>query len=1131
MLSLFSTKSDTSGFRLQYMELLNWGTFDGKVFKIRPAGNNSLLTGANGSGKTTFVDALLTLLVPLKNDRFYNQSSGAEKKGDRNEQSYVLGHYGDILKEGDLSTTTQKLRDKDTYSILLATFKNTDEKTVTLFQLRWFSGGEMKRSFGIAHLELFIENDFRQFDEKGLWKRYLDEKYNAHTTKRKIEYFDGPTKYANRMVDLFGMRSIKALSLFNQVVGIKVLGDLDEFIRTNMLEGRDAENEYIKLKESFITLMDAKNNIDKAKEQIQQLEPINQLAKELKANKERLEALEKSRDLAVLWFAIKGKDLSEEERETLTAKLETLNTEIQLLQKEEEQLRSDKEDVLVRIKSDGVSGQIESLKTAIRDLDKRREARKNTLNNYNALVQNLSLQPNPSKKQFEKNLEQAKTLFHKTKQEREGLDENKRLAKNKEEALDGKINEALDTVKLLMNNKNNISGRVATIREDILQAIGATKEEIPFIGELIKINDDETAWESSIEKLLHKFALRLIVPEQHYDKVNDYVHKTNLKGRIAYQRYRPSFSMQQMGGQGFGGDILISKLSFKNDTSYSEWLENIIIERFNFKCANDLHAFAKAERAITKNGLIKYGKGRHEKDDRKHILSKENYVLGWDNIEKINWWRRQVLQYQEEKKNAIEEVRAIDQTLEKLTTNRDNYNDLCKLYNSYEAIDWNVCAVEIESHKTRIEHLEKTNDKAKALQKEKENLETAIKNTVAEKTKKIEKTFNLNRDIENLKAGINQHSAIIESFVDKTVELLDFEKANSPLTDISLKEFSKTQREFQSKNSTELSDLKDKNVKLTIQLSNKMRAFKLPPETITSKYTSWTSDVSQLTDAVEYVAQYQNLYEKLIADDLPRFQSKFNEYLEETITDKVGAFNFFFDRWANEIKQNIKSLNDSLEEIDFKSPPDTTYIQLVAPNKRNDTIIEFKQLLHQAIPNFKEINASVDGKRLHFENHIEPLIQQLENEKWREKAMDVRSWFEYKAEEFYREGGQKFKTYEGMGQLSGGEKAQLTYTILGSAIVYQFGLTKEGIESNSFRFIAIDEAFKAQDSDKAGYLMQLCKQLHLQLLVVTPSDNIEIVEPHISFVHFAARRNETNSWLYDMTIQQFQEEREKYLAN
>ena len=58
----------------------------------------------------------------------------------------------------------------------------------------------------------------------------------------------------------------------------------------------------------------------------------------------------------------------------------------------------------------------------------------------------------------------------------------------------------------------------------------------------------------------------------------------------------------------------------------------------------------------------------------------------------------------------------------------------------------------------------------------------------------------------------------------------------------------------------------------------------------------------------------------------------------------------------------------------------------------------------------------------------------------------------------YQDDGQKRNTYEAMGQLSGGEKAQLTYTILGSAMAYQFGLTKSGLDS-SFRFIAIDEAF------------------------------------------------------------------------
>lgn len=281
MLSLFSTSSDKAGFRLQYMEVYNWGTFNEKVFRIHPQGNNSLLTGANASGKSTYIDALLTLIVPAKKDRSYNQSSGVDKKGDRTEETYVLGHYGNIQEEGKTSSSTQKLRDTNTYSVILAHFENTDQKQITLFQVRWFSNNELRRQFGIAHVPLTVEKDFRDFDAKGLWKRRLDKTYNANATKNKIEFIEGPTAYAERMSNLFGMRSVKALSLLNQVVGVKVLEDLDEFIRTNMLEEQDAEAEFIQLKESFLTLMDAKTNIEKAKEQIKQLTPINEIANQL----------------------------------------------------------------------------------------------------------------------------------------------------------------------------------------------------------------------------------------------------------------------------------------------------------------------------------------------------------------------------------------------------------------------------------------------------------------------------------------------------------------------------------------------------------------------------------------------------------------------------------------------------------------------------------------------------------------------------------------------------------------------------------------------------------------------------------------------------------------------------------
>ena len=74
-MSLFNTSPQVAGFKLDYMEVWNWGTFDETVYRLCPQGNNSLLTGANASGKSTLIDAMLTLLVPLKRQRFYNQSS------------------------------------------------------------------------------------------------------------------------------------------------------------------------------------------------------------------------------------------------------------------------------------------------------------------------------------------------------------------------------------------------------------------------------------------------------------------------------------------------------------------------------------------------------------------------------------------------------------------------------------------------------------------------------------------------------------------------------------------------------------------------------------------------------------------------------------------------------------------------------------------------------------------------------------------------------------------------------------------------------------------------------------------------------------------------------------------------
>jgi hypothetical protein len=362
------------------------------------------------------------------------------------------------------------------------------------------------------------------------------------------------------------------------------------------------------------------------------------------------------------------------------------------------------------------------------------------------------------------------------------------------------------------------------------------------------------------------------------------------------------------------------------------------------------------------------------------------------------------------------------------------------------------------------------------------------------------------------------------------IDTSDFISQNPTLASLPFSSFKTIQKAFQKELAEKLSELDKKKQENEDEVKIKINSFKQPSPEITNKFKDWRSDVSRLPESTHlaFIGEYQTLFKQLVNDNLPKYEKKFNEYLQETITNKVGDFRMFFENWSDSIKENIRLLNHSLKEIDFRDKDFKTYIQLVAPNRISDEVKEFRALLNQAIPNIREIDASIDGRKNHFYNHIEPLISKLDREDWRKRVMDVRSWFSYKAEEFTKETNAKYKTYENMGQLSGGEKAQLTYTILGSAIAYQFGLTKEGLQSNSFRFIAIDEAFKAQDEDKARYLITLCKQLHLQLLVVTPSDNIHIVENDISFVHFVERKEEKYSWLYDMPIEQFREEKANF---
>lgn len=1124
--NLFNTDPQVAGFKLDYMEVWNWGTFNDKVYRMNPHGNNSLLTGANASGKSTLIDALLALLVPLQNKRFYNQSSGAEKKGNRTDITYFFGNYGQ-QQEGESGASSLKLRDKSARSVLLATFNNSDGRVVTLFQIRYYSGEELRTVYGMAHKHLTISQNFATFDSNGVWRKRMEKELNTGSSKRIVEFFNGPKAYEEKMLLVFGMRSDKALTLFNQIVGVKVLNDLDSFIRDNMLEERDAEEKYKELRENFQNLMDAKTSIEKTKEQIRQLESIDRLAEDVLLIEKSIKELQSEKDIVSYWFAVRTVKLCQEHLERCKSELRQLDDTIKANNAEKGRLDETKSNLEVAINSDSVGQQIKDIEKEIPNLKERFEERKEKEEKYNTLIHKLELPQGVDSSTFQSNKATAQKQKVALQELLDNeLAERKRHLQNEKEDIEANIKSHVNTIKYLSEHNNNISGRVAEIRDEIIQHIGATADEIPFIGELIRLKDDEREWESAIERILHNFALRLIVPEKYYRKVNEYVNNHNLRGRIVYQRYNYDAALREFVNRHAQDNSLLNKIEFKPNAQYIDWIEDRLYSEFNYTCVDTLEDFNHInEKAVTKEGLIKAKGGKHEKDDRPEISRREHYVLGWDNHEKISVIKKEHENLRRQVTAKNKKIKELDNKRKETEERKETFSRLLD-FEKFDYIDWQSYSVRINEKKEEKKKLESTNDRVKTLQEQLEKVKQTISDIEDRKENLYGSKALLLKDEEETKKRCSDNTNTQASM--KPVDVDEFENNHSELLLVGLEDIEARHKSLQNDIDNKIRKKQAEKSKKENECRSKIIKFKNPSEEITTKFRDWRSDVNSLPDSVEFISEYQTFLKKLNEEALPSFEKRFNKYLHETVINNIYTFRQFFKDWESLINKTINQLNSYLRDINFNVYPET-YIQLESSKKRNVNINEFVQMLEKAIPNMREINSTIDGQRLHFEQHVLPLMQRLQDEKWRKEVMDVRARFSYKAVEHYKADDQKRNTYESMGQLSGGEKAQLTYTILGSAIAYQFGLTKHGCDS-SFRFIAIDEAFRAQDEDKARYLISLCKQLHLQLLVVTPSDNIHIVENDISYVHYVERKGNT-SVLYNMPINQFKEERQKTLES
>ncbi|RTZ63983.1 MAG: ATP-dependent exonuclease SbcCD, C subunit-like protein [Aquificaceae bacterium] len=1102
-----------TGFRLHRMELYNWGTFHESVWQINPEGNNSLLTGDIGSGKSTVVDAMTTLLVPAQKITF-NKAAGAESK-ERNLNSYVRGAYKSEKSELTQTSKAVTLRDETAYTVLLAWFYNADiQQGMTLAQVFWLKEGNQnpERFYLTSEKPLNIKQHFSNFADINTLKRRL----RARATVQISTTF---REYSTLFRRHFGIQSEQALDLFYQTVSMKSVGNLTEFVRLHMLEKTNVETQLDNLLRGFDNLNRLHEAVLKARKQIEQLTPLVAGLSKFETLQVSIEALRNARSALGSWFARFQTELLQTQIEKLEQQSQKLIHQLEKISKNIENLRHKESDLRLTIEDKG-GRRLREIEREVQQLQREVERCKRQYADYDKACQPLELSNQLDETQFYQNKQQL-DLLNKKVEAKETLLQQQRDKNAIQLSVQRQDHEKLqEEIESLKQRKSNIPLRNLSIRQGLLDTLNLQEAELPFIGELLQVDEQHVEWEGAIERVLHNYGLSLLVPERLYKRVSQYVEQTHLKGRLVYFRIDDKQTLKPVT---LASDSLAEKVRIKPDSEFYDWLENSLAQRFNYHCAKDMEDFRRHPYAITQNGQIKAGRQRHEKDDRYNIHDRSRYILGWSNLEKLKVLESQAKSVEQQIQALAMQVASVELQQRILRTKANALHDLQKI-KQFSEIDWQSPTLAIERLHEEKKDIEDSSDVLQKLQMllqqaidERKQQEQKEKQGFTEQGNLASKLQNAQDDLQSAQglvseindAVMEKHQALLQQWREK--ELGD--------TVFNLRNLDKNQREMREAMNTAIGNNTAKLNTLTQRIVQQMQDYK-------RNYPTETSEVDARIDGGR---EYVQMLEVLQSEDLPRHEATFKKMLNEQTIQGVVMFQSQLEKERRQIEDKISAINQSLQQIEYSTG---TYITLLANLALDVDVRDFRSELKVILSNTLESDdLYTEDRFLQVKSIMERFKgregQVEQDRRWMRKVTDVRNWYNFSASERWRENDEEKEFYSDSAGKSGGQKEKLAYTILASALAYQFGLESADNSARSFRFVVIDEAFGKGSDESTRYALELFRKLNLQLLIVTPLQKIHVIEDYINAVHFVHNREGKFSMLRNLSIEEYREEKAK----
>lgn len=1055
---------------LQELQLYNWGSFSGRHIAGIDAGNSAII-GPTGSGKTTLVDALMTLLCSSPR---YNLASTGGHESDRDLVSYVRGASGQGNESGDHIARSGPCITGISARLVRGT--PPFAQTVLLGALLWFDGSSQSAS-DMQKRWFFAQGQSQSLD---LW---LEEQHSggARALTRLAKESDELQMYTSKASYLAKLHSFfevgpNAFTLLNRAAGLKQLNSIDEIFRELVLDDHSAYDDAQKVVDGFAELESIHADLERANAQFVSLLPLRDMAAKEKQQTHHLAHLQTLQQQLPTWFAAEGVRWWQQRSEQLQTQIVQRQNVLQTTERHLQTARQQEQDLHgIYLQAGGAN--ITTLQDNIRLAREELQRKQNNLAQFRQLARNLSLSDKAEANELAGYQAQAASALTQLDSAQQKLQEDAESAIAEERNAHKHLQELEAEYEAVRQRPgSNLPVDFQRFRSDLAEQLNLAEEELPFVAELVEVQKTQQEWRGAIERAIGSHRLRVLVPGHAMRSALQWVNQRHNRLHVRLQEVREASEPVHFLNDGFA-----RKLNFKTQIpeAHQDTVRSLL-SQMDRHCVQDVEALQHTPHAMTAQGLMSGRSEQFDKQDQKRL--DQDWMTGFDNRDRL----AHLLQQKEQAAldwNGLEKKKTQAQkALRNAQSQRGLWVALQAL--QFDEMDTESATAQLQHKQDQLDALlNPQSDTAQAKLRWEQAQEQS--NTVQDQLRQLQNTQTQEQTwLDDAQQKQQRYEArLIGSTVadDDFAEQL-FRQLGKRMPTLNGDNLDAQERESSQALQAKINDASKKLAQLHTDIVKQMGKAQ-------AEDRGALADHAQEIEALPHFLQRLQVLEE---EALPQKRQRFQEYLNETSQQGVDTLLNGIAAQVAEIEDRIDRLNQTLERVDFQPG---RYLQL-----------EPRTVVHQSLQDLNKAQAQLrterlrdDGGNSHY-RALRAIVEMLQTHasnrrsKAAQALLDPRYRLQFAVLVLERSSGQMLERRTGSQGGSGGEKEIIASYVLTASLSY--ALCPDGSSRPVFGTIVLDEAFSKSSQAVAARIIQALREFGLHALFVTPNKEVRLLRNH-----------------------------------